>query len=140
MSPMIQIRRSVFSSLFVVAAAGALCVTNVTPRAQAEAAQKPADDQGVWLIVTHKVASYKLWKPVHERSATIKRGYGWSKCVVFSIDGDKNHIMVMEQFASLDRARAYAESTDLRDEMAASGVSSNPEIRIVKNLNDALVP
>ena len=131
-------RRLLVSSLVV--AAGAMFVTNVTPRAQAEPARQRQTDPAVWMIVAHKVEDYELWKPVHERSATTKRSYGWSKCAVFSIDGDKNHIMVMEQFASLDRARAYAESNELRDEMAASGVSSNPEIRFVKNLNGELIP
>lgn len=132
-----NLRRIFASSLIIVAAVGGLFLTSITPRAQAEAR---ATDQGVWMIVTHKVEDYKLWKPVHERSIAAKRSYGWTKCAVFSIDGDKNHIMVMEQFASLDRARAYAESNELRDEMAASGVSSNPEVRFVKNLNGELVP
>jgi hypothetical protein len=133
-------RRIFASSLFVVAAAGVLFATSTAPRAHAETAQPRANEAGVWLIITHKVENYKLWKPVHDRSVGTKRNYGWSKCAVFAIDGDKNHIMVMEQFASLDRAKAYAESNELRDEMAASGVSSNPEVRFVKNLNGELAP
>jgi hypothetical protein len=88
----------------------------------------------VWMITTHEVEDYKRWKPVHDRSAAIKRHYGWTRSSVFAVEGDPNHVMVMEQFSSLARARAYAESNDLRDEMAASGVSSEPKIQFVTTL------
>lgn len=126
-------RRVVASSLFVVVAGGLFAVATI-PGAHAESAKATAADAGVWMIVTHEVVDYQHWKPVHDRSASIKRNFGWKKCAVFAVDGNRNHVMVMEQFASLDRARAYADSTELRDEMAASGVSSNPEIHFVNNL------
>lgn len=132
-----NIRRIAVTSLSV---AVALIVTSIRSGAEAAPTQQQPADHGVWMIVSHKVENYKSWKPVHERSATTKQSYGWTKCAVFAIDGDQNHIMVMEQFASLERARAYAASNELRDEMAAGGVSSNPEIRFVKNLNGVVAP
>jgi hypothetical protein len=38
------------------------------------------------------------------------------------------------EFSTLDRAQAFAQSTELRDEMAESGVSSQPEIHFVNAL------
>jgi hypothetical protein len=102
--------------------------------ARAESTRTATPEGGVWMIVTHKVYDYARWRPVHDRTAAIKRSYGWKRCAVFAVAGDRNHVMVMEQFSSLDRAQAFAESTELRDEMAASGVSSQPEIRFVNGL------
>ena len=103
-----------------------------TRPAQAEAAPAQAQaDAGVWMAASYKVYDHALWKRAHDRSAAVKRGYGWKRCEVFAVDGDRNHVLVMEQFATLERARAFADSSDLRDEMAASGVASNPEIRFL---------
>jgi hypothetical protein len=86
------------------------------------------------MIVKHKVEDVARWRPVHERSAEAKRKFGWTECAVFSVDGDPNHVLVMEHFDSIERARAYAESKDLLYELAASGVSSQPEIQFVTSL------
>src|SRR5262249_3685796 len=96
------------------------------PKAQSEA--------GVWMIVTYKVYEFERWQRQHERSASAKRNYGWQSCAVLAVDGDRNHVMVMEHFSTLERAQAYANSAELRDEMAASGVSTEPEIRFAKSL------
>jgi hypothetical protein len=62
----------------------------------------------------------------------VKRArYGWQRSEVFAVDGDKNHVLAMELFKSRDHATAFAKSRDLTYEMAASGVSSQAEIRIV---------
>jgi hypothetical protein len=112
-------------------AVGALCIRDV--RAEASKPQPVAG--GVWLVVTHKVEDYARWRPVHDHTATIKRSYGWTKSSVFALDGDRNHVMVMEQFDALDRAKAFAYSSELRDEMAASGVASEPEVHFVSMLS-----
>jgi hypothetical protein len=88
------------------------------------------------MIINHEIVDYKFWKPAHEESAAVKRNYGWDKGAVFSVDGDNNHIMVMENFATIERARAWSESTDFRAEMAVSGVKTN----FAKSLNAELVP
>jgi len=107
-------------------------VAAVLAGASFQAAQ--AEPTGSWMIATYKVYDYNRWKPVYDRTAAAKKNYGWKKSAVFAVDGNRNHIMVMEQFGALDRARAFADSIELRDEMAASGVSSQPEIRFVNTL------
>ena len=104
--------------------------------AKAEPAHAPvaAHSGGVWMVISHRVYDYNRWKRVHDETASTKRNYGWKDCSVFAVDGDRNHVMVMERFGSLERAQAFARSTELRDEMAASGVSSQPEIHFVNAL------
>ena len=60
-----------------------------------------------------------------------RASYGWKRSELYWIDGDRNHVMAMELFATRDRAEAFAGSKDLTYEMASSGVSSQPELRIV---------
>ncbi len=96
--------------------------------AKAEAAPQP----GVWLVISHKVYDYDRWKRAHDRSADLKRTqYGWERSEAFAVDGDRNHVMVMEQFRTRELAQAFANSRDLTYEMAASGVSSEPQVQVV---------
>jgi hypothetical protein len=136
----IQSLKQRFNAILLLAVAGIVLAAAGIHGAKAESTKAKAGDAGVWMIVTHRVEDYARWKPVHDRTATIKHNYGWKKCAVFAVDGDRNHVMVMEQFSGLDRARAFAESTELRDEMAASGVSSQPDIRFVNALQGEPLP
>lgn len=131
-----SLKQRIATCSLMFALAGASLAGAALHRVQAEPAKSQADDAGVWVIITHKVYDYKRWSNVHVRSAELKRNYGWRSSSVFAVDGDPNHVMVMEHFSALDRARAFADSSALRDEMAASGVSSNPEIRFVRSLQD----
>ena len=123
------VRRS--KAVILVTLAGLVMAVAGIRAAKAEPVSAPAHSGGVWMIITHKVYDYNRWKPVHDKTASQKRSYDWKDCSVFAVDGDRNHVMVMERFGSLERAQAFANSTELRDEMAASGVSSQPEIHFV---------
>jgi hypothetical protein len=50
---------------------------------------------------------------------------------VLSIDGDKNDVMVMEEYGSIEKAKAFAASSELKTAMAKAGVASAPEIHFV---------
>ena len=130
-----SIKQRVVANSLVLAIAAVMLAAAGIHGAKAESPKAKADDAGVWMIVTHRVEDYARWKPVHDRSAEVKRNYGWKKSAVFAVEGDRNHVMVMEQFGALARARAFADSAELRDEMAASGVSSQPDIRFVNTLS-----
>lgn len=121
------------TAVVAAAVAAAMLTLAGSHGAQAEASKpQSSSGAGVYLVVTHKVYDHAFWSRAHERTAAVKRErYGWQSGAVYAVDGDRNHVMVMERFASLERARAFADSTDLRDEMAASGVSSNPEVKFV---------
>ena len=112
-------RRLALQSLGLLAAAAAV------PAARAAEA-------GVFLVVTHKVADFDKWKVGYDGTAALKRGYGWKNSSIFSVDGDRNNVMVMEEFGSLDRAKAFASSAELRDAMGKAGVMGPPEIRFIQ--------
>jgi hypothetical protein len=52
----------------------------------------------------------------------------WKQSNVLSIDGDKNNVMVMEEFGSIEKAKAFAASSELKTAMAKAGVASAPEM------------
>lgn len=90
-----------------------------------------APNSGAWLHATHKVEDFERWKPVFDGAAALKRGFGWRQSSIYAIDGDRNNILVMEEFDTLEHAKAFASSPELKAAMGRAGVLGVPEIRFV---------
>jgi quinol monooxygenase YgiN len=115
-------------------------VTQVTAATLASAAllgRAEAGSGGAFLLVTHKVEDYDKWLPVFEGTAALKKKFGWKQSTVYSVDGDRNNVMVMEEFASLEKAKAFAASPELKAAMGKAGVAGAPEIRFVSPVSHA---
>lgn len=98
-----------------------------------------AGESGVFLVVSHKVADFAKWKVGFDTTAQLKRGFGWKGSSIYSIDGDRNNVLVMEEFGSFERAKAFAASPELREAMGKAGVLGPPEIRFLQPLARANV-
>ena len=61
----------------------------------------------------------------------MKKKFGWKQSSVYSVDGDRNNVMVIEEFGSLDKAKAFAASPELKAAMGKAGVAGPPEVRFV---------
>jgi len=116
---------------FALLGAAALGATLALPSARAEKAPSPTRNGSAWLVVTHRVENYDHWKTVFDTTASTKRNYGWKQSNVLSIDGDKNNVMVMEEFGSMEKAKEFANSSELKTAMGKAGVSSAPEVHFV---------
>jgi hypothetical protein len=92
---------------------------------------------GVFLVVTHKVEDFDKWLPVFESTSALKKKYGWKQSAVYSIDGDRNNVMVMEEFGSLDKAKAFAGSPELKAAMGKAGVAGPPVIHFINTVSHA---
>jgi len=88
-------------------------------------------NSGAWVVTTHRVEDFARWKPVFDGTATLKHGYGWKRSSVYMIDGDRNNVLVMEEFDSLGHARAFASSPELKAAMGKAGVVGVPETWVV---------
>lgn len=93
-----------------------------------------ADESGALIMVTHKVQDFQVWKKVYDSTAAWKPGYGWKQGTVFSVDGDPNNVMVIEEFGSMDQAKTFAGSSELKAAMGKAGVMGPPEVRFVTSV------
>jgi uncharacterized protein (DUF1330 family) len=112
-------------------------VASATLASAALSGRAQAGAGGAFLIVTHKVEDYDKWLPVFEGTAALKKKFGWKQSTVYSVDGDRNNVMVMEEFPSLEKAKAFATSPELKAAMGKAGVAGAPEIRFVSPVSHA---
>src|SRR5215204_3566138 len=89
-----------------------------------------------WTHVRHRVEDYPKWKEVFDSTAEYKRSYGWKGYRLHAIEGDNNHLLVMEEFETEDRAREFLGSDYLKDAMGRAGVSDEPDILVVELLEE----
>ena len=85
------------------------------------------------MIVTHRVADFGTWKKAFDSMTDIRKAHGWIGYEVLRDQADPNKVTIINKMKSLDDAKAYGTSPDLKAAMANGGVLTAPEISF---LND----
>ncbi|HMA37431.1 MAG TPA: cyclase [Chloroflexia bacterium] len=91
-----------------------------------------------WIHIRYRVTDYNTWKQVYDQTAALKRGQGWKRYRIFQVAGDRNDLLVMEEFASLEQARTFLQSDDLKNAIRQAGVLGTPEILLLEGLEEGL--
>jgi len=89
-----------------------------------------------WTHVRHRVEDYPKWKEVFDSTAEYKRSHGWKGYRIHAIEGDQNHVLVMEEFETEDQVREFIGSDYLREAMGRAGFSDEPDILVVELLEE----
>jgi hypothetical protein len=80
------------------------------------------------LFVQHKVADYPQWRKVFDEMTANRTHFGMTGQSVFRTAADPNEIIIITEWLSVEHARAYATSPDLKSGMQAAGVVSQPNV------------
>jgi quinol monooxygenase YgiN len=89
-----------------------------------------------WIHVRHSPADYEKWKPVFDETADYKRAHGWKRYLLFAVGGNRNDVMVMEEFDTREHAQEFIDSAYLHEAMARGGVRGTPEVLVVDELEE----
>ena len=89
-----------------------------------------------WTHIRHRVEDYPKWKEGFDSTAEYKRSHGWKGYRLYAIEGDNNNVLVMEEFETEDQAREFLGSDYLKDVMSSAGVSDQPDIWVVEELEE----
>ena len=80
------------------------------------------------LFVRHTVADYSAWRKGYDEFDAQRRSMGVTSDGVYQLDGNPNDITAYHEFNSMDAAKAFAGSNELREAMGRAGVVGAPEI------------
>ena len=83
------------------------------------------------VIVQHHVADYDRWYPLFTEHGEVRRQYGATGHSLNRELADSNSLVIVNEFATLEGARAFMEDPSLPDVMARAGVDGPPQIWIV---------
>jgi hypothetical protein len=82
----------------------------------------------VRMFVRHEVADFGTWRKAYEGFAPMQKKMGVIYKAVYQSTDDPNDVTVIHDFHSLDRAKAFAASAELKAAMEKSGVNGAPQI------------
>lgn len=83
------------------------------------------------VIVQHRVADYDRWYPVFTEHEAVRRQYGATGHSLNREATDPNSLVIVNEFATLDSARAFTQDPSLPAAMERSGVDGRPQVWIV---------
>ncbi len=81
-----------------------------------------------YVLVQQSVEDYDKWKPLFDKDGPIRQANGSKGGIVLRNADDANHITVLLEWDSLENARAFVSSDELRERMQRAGVTSAPDV------------
>lgn len=80
------------------------------------------------LFVRHTVADYAAWRRIFDDFAPTQEALGVTDKAVYRAADNANDITVTHEFATLESAKSFAGSPELKAAMHDAGVTSAPTI------------
>lgn len=86
----------------------------------------------VKVIVQHHVADYERWLPVFTEHEAVRRQHGATGHSIGREVADPNSVVVVNDFATLEGARAFSQDPSLPAAMERGGIDAAPQVWIVE--------
>jgi len=87
----------------------------------------------IHMIIRHKVADYSRWKEAFDAHLNTRKAAGETDYRVLQSVDDPREVTIFLDWDSLERARRFAGSEDLRQAMQKAGVVGDPEVRFLED-------
>jgi quinol monooxygenase YgiN len=94
------------------------------------ASAQPAAAADVRLFVRHEVSDYAVWRKAYDDFAKPRRNLGVSAQAVYRSADNPNDVTVTHDFKSMEQAKAFVSSPDLKAAMEKAGVKGAPQLWI----------
>lgn len=95
-------------------------------------------DMPVYMLMRVKVRNFFEWKKTYDSQLMKRIEAGLIEKYIFRDSDDTNAITVLYRTKDPARARAFAESPELRERMEKGGVVGRPEIHFLDSYSEAL--
>jgi hypothetical protein len=81
-----------------------------------------------YVLVRHKVADFSKWKPGYDAHLPARQKAGLKEEHLLRNTNDPNEVILLFEAADLQKAKEFADSSDLRETMQNVGVIDKPDI------------
>jgi hypothetical protein len=85
-----------------------------------------------YMLVRHKVRDFSDWKRGYDTHLSKRADAGLTEKHLLRGANDSNEVVILFEAKDLSRAKAFAESADLRETMQKVGVIDKPDIYFLK--------
>jgi heme-degrading monooxygenase HmoA len=86
----------------------------------------------IHVMIRHKVAEYTRWKEAFDAHHTARKHAGETGCRLYQNVEDPREVIIFSDWDSLEQARTFMTSEEVRKTMQQAGVVGAPEIQFVE--------
>jgi len=87
------------------------------------------------LLIHHQVADYTAWKAAFDSAFDWRRKNGECGCRIFRSAESVNDLTIFFEWESLEKARAFTASEELKAKMARAGVKGTPQFDFLSEVH-----
>jgi hypothetical protein len=80
------------------------------------------------MFVRHEVTDYATWRKSYDGFGATQKKLGVQAQAVYQSTDNPNDVTATHDFASVEKAKAFAASPELKSAMEGAGVKSAPQI------------
>ncbi len=80
------------------------------------------------VLVRHKVKDYSVWKRAYDAHLPKRLEAGLTEKYLFRGANDTNEVIILFEAKDFGHAKAFSESSDLRENMEKAGVIDRPDV------------
>jgi hypothetical protein len=93
-------------------------------------------DEGVTLVVRHKVASFAKWKSVFDCHEAFRKQSGWTSHVVLADVADTNQVTIIGHLQTAAQAKEFGKAPSLKEAMQKGGVQGAPDVTLLRAVEE----
>ena len=86
-----------------------------------------------YITIRHKVKDYDTWKPEFDAHGPIRSAAGCKGGHLLRGIDDRNEVVIFFEWDTLENARKFAASPDLKATMEEAGVIDQPDVYFLEN-------
>ena len=79
-------------------------------------------------LVLHRVADYDAWRKIYDAFADAQKDGGVTEQSVHRMADDPDNVLVIHKFDTVEAAKAFFASTELKEAVQRAGVQGEPRI------------
>jgi heme-degrading monooxygenase HmoA len=87
------------------------------------------------MMVHHKVRDFTQWKPFFDRHESTRKAGGSKRAQVFQNIDDPTDVFIVMEWDSLENAKKFAMSDDVKKTMEQAGVIGNPHVHFLEDVS-----
>ena len=86
------------------------------------------------VLIRHEVADYAAWKAAFDAALDWRLHNGERSARIFHAAGNLNDLTLLFEWESLEQARVFLASDELKAKMAAAGVKGQPRVEFLTEM------
>ena len=92
-----------------------------------------------YLLVRQTFEDYKRWKPIFDEHGATRHVNGGQGGTLYRDVDDPHEAVILFEWDNLENARRYAQSEDLRDALQRAGVTDQPDVYFLEEVEKVQV-